>query len=109
MIDFKKIAPAPVQPPTYSSPQYQPASGSRATELKPDVLSQFIQLPGTRLIQIDKPRPAKTLSSSLLSSNSANKQEEEENYGPVVVNAALLSYDIGSTAVNKSPSKAAKA
>ena len=64
------------------------------------MLSQFIQLPGTRLIQIDKPRPAKSaISSSLLasSSSSANKNEEEEYTGPVVINAALLNYDIGST------------
>jgi len=99
-------APAQPAPPTYQSPQYQPASqpayssgASRTTELKPDVLSQFIQLPGTRLIQIDKPRPAKSaISSSLLSSSSsATKNEEEEYTGPVVINAALLNYDIGST------------
>jgi len=105
--------PQPAQAPTYQSPAaYQPASqpsyssGSRTTELKPDVLSQFIQLPGTRLIQIDKPRPQKSPSSLI---SSSTKPEEEESYGPVVVNAALLSYDIGSTKLPNGQQPANKA
>lgn len=103
--------PAPQQP-SYQAPQYQPQSYSQprqqtVNELKPDVLSQFIQLPGTRLIQIDKPRAARpqaSLSSSLLSSSSTNKKDEEDTYqGPVVINAALLNYDIGSTKLPNQP------
>jgi len=93
---YQQPAPQPQQAPTYESGQYQPASqsGSRTTELRPDVLSQFIQLPGTRLIQIDNKRPARPAGSSLLP---GAKPEDEEPTGPVVINAALLSYDIGSS------------
>jgi len=91
--------------PTYQSPaSYQPASqpsyapSQRTTELKPDVLSNFIQLPGVRLIQIDKPQPQKR-QNSLLSPN--EKQAEDEYTGPVVINAALLNYDIGAQAVGR--------
>lgn len=108
------------------APQYRPAAPAlqpRATLNTANAattgshISNFPQLPGVRLVEIQPRRPAalptaanptaniatsnfQTSFSSNLGSNSLAASTAtttpEPDYGPVVINAALLSYDIGS-------------
>jgi len=114
---------------TAPAPQAQaPSYGPRhtASELKPDLLSNFIQLPGVRLIQLDKKPTQRPSSSAYPSSNSfgltagqtpttpgspgSGVRPDEEYQGPVVINAALLNYNIGANQpATPAPSKAAAA
>lgn len=104
-------AAAQSQPQPQAAPSYGPRHSS-ATELKPDLLSNFIQLPGVKLIQLDRkpaPRPASAypstsslpsgsfgLNSSSAAGAAGSPVKPEDDYqGPVVINAALLSYNIG--------------
>ena len=87
------------------SSAYGPRHAS--SELKPDLLSNFIQLPGVKLIQLDRKPIARSSSYSpnvaggsfglnSAASGSGNTNKPEDDYqGPVVINAALLSYNIG--------------
>jgi len=103
--------PAP-QPQYYRPPQPLPAYPSYAQQPAarpaPLPLSAFPQLPGVRLIQIDRrPQPAPAQANALpasyaaqsFASNQLGQQStprpEEEYTGPVIINAALLNYDIG--------------
>jgi hypothetical protein len=94
--------------PAQAAPAQSYGPRHASTELKPDLLSNFIQLPGVKLIQLDrKPaaRPASAYSPSSLpsgsfglnagSSTAPAAKPEDEYQGPVVINAALLSYNIG--------------
>ncbi|RWS22756.1 hypothetical protein B4U80_09261, partial [Leptotrombidium deliense] len=104
-VNFQKAAPTP----QYSEPR---RPHYRSNE---DLLSAFPQLPGVQLMVINpRPRPANlppqaynpgylpstsSSGSGLLQSGSRNvprKEDEEQYTGPVVINAALLNYDIGS-------------
>ncbi|XP_074600235.1 uncharacterized protein LOC141854454 [Brevipalpus obovatus] len=102
------------QPAPQNFPAFQPRSiQSNPNQAQGTPLSAFPQLPGVRLIQINpRPQPASQpsftanantanfASNSFANSNSyggvSTTTPEPEYTGPVVINAALLSYDIGS-------------
>lgn len=116
----------PPPPPSFISPIYQPRPNIPSPAAQTGTpLSAFPELPGVRLIQINRrpslPEPqnqnsyssnspsnfAPSLASNFQSSSpqsfqspsfeasSASTTSAPEEYGPVVINAALLSYDIG--------------
>lgn len=100
--------------PTYQSrPQYTTANAAPAT-VQGTPLSAFPQLPGVRLVEINPHRQRaaaagplspsaniatnnfqNSFSSNLGGNSLATTTPEPEYTGPVVINAALLSYDIG--------------